>query len=88
LAKSTHNEDFVALDLEVVSLKSGQSLEGSVTYYLHPTFDRAIMSAGMIERRATVTCFALDGFTVGTETSGTRLELDLAADTLLISIES
>jgi hypothetical protein len=72
--------EFLALNLAVITAANEQKVEGSVTFYLHPTFSPSVETVRAIDGRATFTCYAWGAFTVGAETSdGRRMELDLAA---------
>ena len=65
--------------LSVESTQDGKKFEGTVVFYLHPTFDVPIVRVPINGGRAEMRITLWGGFTVGAVTpDGTKLELDLS----------
>jgi hypothetical protein len=64
--------------LTLTSVDPAPSLEGTVTFHLHPTFKNVLRRVPIKNGRATLTLDLWGWFTVGAECEdGTRLELDI-----------
>jgi hypothetical protein len=79
--ETSNHKDVLALTISVAPVRPGRTLDGTVTFFLHPTFDPDHEMVRVRDNRAAFTCYAWGAFTLGAQTSdGISLELDLAED--------
>ncbi|WP_216332556.1 pYEATS domain-containing protein [Rhizobium sp. X9] len=83
--RPSNDPEFLALDIQLTAFKNSQPPSGPARFHLHPTFHPPLELVPWRDRRASFTCYAMGGFTLGVETmvDGILLELDLALDTRL-----
>jgi hypothetical protein len=79
--ETSNHKDVLALTISVAPVRPGRTLDGTVTFFLHPTFNPDHEMVRVRDNRAVFTCYAWGAFTLGAQTSdGISLELDLAED--------
>ena len=79
---ANQGKSWFSIELWVAASAGAPPLEGDVTFHLHPTFPKQVMTARAKDGHARLRLEAYGAFTVGVVADGgaTKLELDLASD--------
>lgn len=72
------DSQLMAVHLRVTSSDPANPLQGTVQFYLHPTFPQHVRSVPVKDGSAGLSVISYGGFTVGAETDEGKLELDLS----------